>query len=118
MSLWPWWVPILAILSVVASSALPLTPWVLAGCGLVLVGAVIASVHHAEVVAHRLGEPMGTVVLSICVTVIEVALISTVMLSGAPGAASSAPKLAMACATEGLGAWTFKLARWSPTGTK
>jgi Ca2+:H+ antiporter len=88
VSLWPWWVPILAILSVVASSALPLTPWVLAGCGLVLVGAVIASVHHAEVVAHRLGEPMGTVVLSICVTVIEVALISTVMLSGAPGAAS------------------------------
>jgi Ca2+:H+ antiporter len=85
---WPWWVPILAILSVVASSALPLTPWVLAGCGLALVGAVIASVHHAEVVAHRLGEPMGTVVLSICVTVIEVALISTVMLSGAPGAAS------------------------------
>ena len=88
MSLWPWWVPILAILGVVASSALPLTPWVLAGCGVALIGAVIASVHHAEVVAHRLGEPMGTVVLSICVTVIEVALISTVMLSGAPGAAS------------------------------
>ena len=88
MSLWPWWVPILAILGVVASSALPLTPWVLAACGVALIGAVIASVHHAEVVAHRLGEPMGTVVLSICVTVIEVALISTVMLSGAPGAAS------------------------------
>ncbi len=85
---WPWWVPILAILSVVASSALPLTPWVLAGCALALVGAVIASVHHAEVVAQRLGEPMGTVVLSLCVTVIEVALIATVMLSGAPGAAS------------------------------
>ena len=88
MSLWPWWVPILAILGVVASSALPLTPWVLVGCGVALIGAVIASVHHAEVVAHRLGEPMGTVVLSLCVTVIEVALISTVMLSGAPGAAS------------------------------
>jgi len=88
VSLWPWWVPILAILAVVASSAVPLTPWILGGCALALIGAVIASVHHAEVVAHRLGEPLGTVVLSLCVTVIEVTLLSTVMLSGMPGSAS------------------------------
>lgn len=84
---WPWWVPIVAILSVLGSSVLPLTAWTLVGCGVALIGAVIASVHHAEVVAQRVGEPMGTVILSICVTIIEVALIFTVMLSGAPDAA-------------------------------
>ena len=48
-----------------------------------LVGAVIAAVHHAEVVAHRVGEPFGTLVLAVAVTVIEVALIVSVMLSAA-----------------------------------
>jgi Ca2+:H+ antiporter len=88
VSLWPWWIPIAAILCVMASAALPLNTWLLGACGVALVGAVIASVHHAEVVAQRIGEPLGTLLLSLCVTVIEVALISTVMLSGAPGAAS------------------------------
>ncbi|GGD63731.1 calcium:proton antiporter [Caballeronia grimmiae] len=46
--------------------------------------AVFAAVHHAEVVAHRVGEPFGTLVLAIAVTVIEVALIVSVMLSGGP----------------------------------
>ena len=47
-----------------------------------LVGAVLAAVHHAEVVAHRIGEPYGTLVLAVSVTVIEVALIVSLMLSG------------------------------------
>lgn len=47
-----------------------------------LVGAVLAAVHHAEVVAHRVGEPFGSLVLAIAVTVIEVALIVTLMVSG------------------------------------
>ncbi len=47
-----------------------------------LVGAVLAAVHHAEVVAHRVGEPYGTLVLAVAVTVIEVALIVSLMLSG------------------------------------
>ena len=47
-----------------------------------LVGSVIASVHHAEVIAHRVGEPFGTLVLALAVTVIEVALIVSMMLSG------------------------------------
>jgi Ca2+:H+ antiporter len=46
--------------------------------------AVFAAVHHAEVVAHRVGEPFGTLVLAVAVTVIEVALIVSVMLSGGP----------------------------------
>ncbi|MGH3508429.1 MAG: calcium:proton antiporter [Nocardioidaceae bacterium] len=44
--------------------------------------AVIAAVHHAEVVAHRVGEPFGSLVLAVAVTVIEVALIVTLMVSG------------------------------------
>src|SRR5690242_6122070 len=47
-----------------------------------LVAAVLAAVHHAEVVAHRIGEPYGSLVLAVAVTVIEVALIVTLMVSG------------------------------------
>jgi Ca2+:H+ antiporter len=47
-----------------------------------LIASVLAAVHHAEVVAHRLGEPLGSLVLAIAVTVIEVGLILTLMLSG------------------------------------
>lgn len=53
----------------------------------VLLGvAVLAAVHHAEVVAHRVGEPFGSLVLAVAVTVIEVALIVTLMVSGGKGA--------------------------------
>src|SRR5262245_61166957 len=47
-----------------------------------LAGAVLAAVHHAEVVAHHVGEPYGSLVLAVAVTVIEVALIVTLMVSG------------------------------------
>ena len=40
-----------------------------------LFASVLAAVHHAEVVAHRVGEPFGTLILALAVTVIEVALI-------------------------------------------
>lgn len=46
----------------------------------VLFGAVFAAVHHAEVIAERVGEPYGTLVLTMAVTVIEVAVIATLML--------------------------------------
>src|SRR3954470_13726278 len=59
----------------------PGTP-VLVVVGLVLAAAVLAAVHHAEVVAHRVGEPFGSLVLAIAVTVIEVALIVTLMVAG------------------------------------
>lgn len=49
---------------------------------LLLAGAVLAAVHHAEVVAHKVGEPFGSLVLAIAVTVIEVALIVSMMASG------------------------------------
>ncbi|HYZ32109.1 MAG TPA: hypothetical protein VE684_07485 [Crenalkalicoccus sp.] len=47
-----------------------------------LLGNVVAAVHHAEVVALRLGEPFGTLVLAFAVTVIEVGLIISTMLGG------------------------------------
>jgi Ca2+:H+ antiporter len=61
---------------------------VLAGVALAL--AVATAVHHAEVVAHRLGEPYGTIVLALAVTVIEVGLIVMLMLAGGPTASSLA----------------------------
>ncbi|HJP67483.1 MAG TPA: ionic transporter y4hA [Sphingomicrobium sp.] len=53
------------------------------GASTVLVGCVLVSVHHAEVVAHKVGEPFGTLILAVAVTVIEASLILSMMLSGA-----------------------------------
>lgn len=52
--------------------------------GLALVSCVIAAVHHAEVVAHRVGEPYGALLLALAVTVIEVALVVALMIAGGP----------------------------------
>ncbi len=51
------------------------------GASFILIATVFAGVYHAEVVAHRTGEPFGTLVLAVAVTVIEVALIVSVMIS-------------------------------------
>ena len=75
-----------------AALAMPLVGWatlVLGWLGVgahlltaaVLVGVVLAAVHHAEVVAHRVGEPYGTLILAVSVTVIEVGLIVSLMLA-------------------------------------
>jgi hypothetical protein len=56
--------------------------WMAGASTLALAVAVLAAVHHAEVVAHRVGEPFGTLVLAVAVTVIEVALILSMMLAG------------------------------------
>jgi Ca2+:H+ antiporter len=55
----------------------------------ILFGTVFAAVHHAEVIAHEIGEPYGTLLLTLAVTVIEVALIATIMLGD-----TAAPALA------------------------
>ena len=60
----------------------PMGTLLAAVCAVALIGAVIAAVHHAEVVAHRTGEPFGTLVLAVAITVIEVALIVSIMLAG------------------------------------
>lgn len=51
-----------------------------------LFASVLAAVHHAEVVAHKVGEPYGTIILAICITILEVGLIISFMLSGSEGA--------------------------------
>jgi Ca2+:H+ antiporter len=56
--------------------------------GLLLVAlamAVFSAIHNAEIIAHRLGEPYGTLVLAISITIIEVGLIVSLMLTGAAG---------------------------------
>jgi len=56
--------------------------------GLTLIGVVIAAVHHAETVAHRVGEPFGTLILAVAVTVIEVGLIISLMLANREAAST------------------------------
>ncbi len=68
--------PVLGFVAAIASFALPLGAWFVA---LILIGAIVAAVHHAEVIAHRVGEPFGTLILALSVTVIEVGLILTLM---------------------------------------
>lgn len=58
--------------------------------GVVLIAVVVAAVHHAEVVAHRVGEPFGTLILAIAVTVIEAGLIVSLMLANREGATTLA----------------------------
>jgi Ca2+:H+ antiporter len=87
MSKSAWMFPLLAIMLFAAVTAAgysfsPSTGGVLFAVVLlvILFGTVFAAVHHAEVIAHRIGEPFGTLLLTLSVTIIEVALIATIML--------------------------------------
>jgi Ca2+:H+ antiporter len=80
----PWWTwawPLLAWVDLL------ITPFVGSGgfaallAGVALITTVFAAVYHAEVVAHRTGEPFGTLILAAAVTIIEVALIVSVMVA-------------------------------------
>ena len=82
MPLWSWLLPVLAALLLAAGMLVTVGSFLALACAAGLIGAVIAAVHHAEVVAHRLGEPFGTLVLTASITIIEVALIVTLMLGG------------------------------------
>lgn len=87
---WTVVVPVLALAVLVATWASHEHPAVLTAIGLCLVGAVLAAVHHAEVVAHRVGEPFGSLILAVAVTVIEVGLIVMLMISGGEAASTYA----------------------------
>jgi Ca2+:H+ antiporter len=86
-----WIFPALAVLFFAGATALGIT-FTQSAAGLVfaalllviLFGTVFAAVHHAEVIAERIGEPYGTLLLTLAVTVIEVALIATIMLGDKP----------------------------------
>lgn len=85
---WAWaapfaaWVLLAVKLSGIASTT---SPVMLIAAAILLGGAVFASVHHAEIIAARVGEPFGSIVLALAVTVIEVALIVSIMLSATEG---------------------------------
>jgi len=81
---WPVFVPIVAAALLVAALSLPLGIVLTTACAAALVGAVMAAVHHAEVVAHRVGEPFGTLVLAVAISAIEVALIVSIIIAGGP----------------------------------
>ncbi|HTT09663.1 MAG TPA: ionic transporter y4hA [Burkholderiaceae bacterium] len=87
MPYWAWVVPTVALALLIGALLLPLGVALGLACAAALIGAVMVAVHHGEVVAHKVGEPMGTLVLAIAVTVIEVALIMSLMLSGGPDTA-------------------------------
>src|SRR6201991_1707517 len=86
-----WIFPALAVLLFAVATALGFT-FTPSAAGLVfaivllviLFGTVFAAVHHAEVIAERIGEPYGTLLLTLAVTIIEVALIATIMLGEKP----------------------------------
>jgi Ca2+:H+ antiporter len=81
---WTLLVPVAAVIVLLGTWGRALPTWAAAAIMVLLVGAVLAAVHHAEVVAMKVGEPFGSLVLAVAVTVIEVALIVTLMVSGGP----------------------------------
>ncbi len=85
---WPIYLPLVGLFAVAIGVAGFSAPLMLAFMSVSLLGAVIASVHHAEVIAHKIGEPYGTLVLALAVTVIEVALILSLMMARGEAAAS------------------------------
>ncbi|WP_431263961.1 calcium:proton antiporter [Roseateles chitinivorans] len=82
LPLWSLAAPLAAILALVGLTAGANSTLVLGVVSVLLIAAVLAAVHHAEVVAHRVGEPYGSLVLAVAVTIIEVALIVSLMLAG------------------------------------
>ncbi|MBT9609903.1 MAG: ionic transporter y4hA [Aquabacterium commune] len=87
---WTFTVPLLALGLLAAAWGRPLGLGMGAVLTAALFAAVMAAIHHAEVVAHRVGEPFGTLVLAVAVTIIEVALIVSLMLAGGESANSLA----------------------------
>jgi len=87
---WTSAVPIAAAVLTAATWGSDAPTAVLVLAGVLLGGAVLAAVHHAEVVALRVGEPFGSLVLAVAVTVIEVALIVTLMVAGGDKASTLA----------------------------
>jgi len=82
---WVWVVPVAAVVMLVLVWDRELAWPVYLIAGALLIGAILAAVQHAELVAHRVGEPFGSLVLAVAVTVIEVALILTLILGKSEG---------------------------------
>jgi Ca2+:H+ antiporter len=81
-SRWTVVAPVVAFVVLIATWNRSLSPVVAILVALILGAAVLAAVHHAEVIAFRVGEPFGSLVLAVAVTVIEVALIVALIVAG------------------------------------
>jgi Ca2+:H+ antiporter len=124
---WSLFVPILAAIALALTWGRTLGPLLVTIVAVILAGAVLAAVQHAEIVAHKVGEPFGSLVLAVAVTVIEVALIVTLMASGGPETATLARDTVFAAAmitTNGivglsllLGALRYRLISFNAEGT-
>jgi Ca2+:H+ antiporter len=92
IKIWSWTVVVPVLAAVLLALTWGRKPGVVVQIivAIALAGAILAAVNHAEVVAHRVGEPFGSLVLAIAVTIIEVGLIVTLMISGGPGTESLA----------------------------
>jgi Ca2+:H+ antiporter len=90
MPWWTWAAPLLAWIVLITHFIVGANRFVDVASAVALIATVFAAVYHAEVVAHRVGEPFGTLVLAIAVTIIEVALIVSVMIKGGPDKATLA----------------------------
>ncbi|MER5480562.1 ionic transporter y4hA [Streptomyces sp. NPDC002734] len=82
MSLWAVAAPALAVVALALTWGRSVPPGVIVLMTAALAAAVLAAVHHAEVIAHRVGEPFGSLILAVAVTVIEVGLIVMLMAGG------------------------------------
>ena len=90
LPLWSVLAPLVACATLVLAWGPAPSALLIALVAAVLIAAVLVAVHHAEVIAHRIGEPLGTLVLAVAVMVIEVALIVSMMLPGGEGAGALA----------------------------
>ncbi len=84
----PWWTwvwPALGALLLGVTFATDLNATLATVIGFSIIATVFAAVYHAEVIAHKLGEPFGTLVLALSVTIIEVALIVSIMFQNSEG---------------------------------
>lgn len=119
--------PALAVVALVGTWGRDVPGWAIAELAVLLGAAVLSAVHHAEVVALRVGEPFGSLVLAIAVTVIEVALIVTLTIDGGEKGASLARDTVFAAVMitcNGIfgmsllvGALRGGVARFNPEGT-
>jgi Ca2+:H+ antiporter len=124
---WSLIVPIVAAIALALTWGRTLGPLLVLIVAVILAGAVLAAVQHAEIVAHKVGEPFGSLVLAVAVTVIEVALIVTLMASGGPQTATLARDTVFAAVmitTNGivgisllLGALRYRLISFNAEGT-
>ncbi len=88
----PFWsviFPVLSLVLLMIVGTLPESSLLSGILGIFLISVVLSAVHHAEVVAHKVGEPFGTLILALAITVIEVSLIVSIMLSDSSGASST-----------------------------